>query len=281
MTEPVRRIDAAVVANERLSREYYRLLLDAPQIACGAKPGQFVNLRVLDAPDPVLPRPFSLMAAGESCNLHRDHVAVLYRVAGRGTQTLSELAPGARVLAVGPLGQGFSPPPDVEFHVAVGGGTGVAPLLFLAHHLAFHTGGAPPRVALALGARTRATFPDDAFFAALPAGVHLSTDAGDPGTFRGNAVDLARGLLPEKSRAGLYGAGPPAMLRALARLAEERGLSCQVSLEARMACGLGACKSCAVAVRPRGRQKAPVYRTVCTQGPVFDAAAVDWDRYAE
>ncbi|GAB4271736.1 MULTISPECIES: dihydroorotate dehydrogenase electron transfer subunit [Deferrisoma] len=252
---------AWVVYRESLGGEYYRLRL-RPAVPFEAAPGQFVMLQVGEGIDPLLRRPFSIHrldphAGGE--------FEVLFRVVGKGTRMLSRRHVGDRVDVLGPLGRGFSL--DAEEPVLVGGGVGVAPLLFLAE--AFLARGVRPR--LVLGARSDRDLLCHGDFECLAIPSEVVTEDGSLGEPGLVTKPLARVLDQAGPGARVYACGPVPMLRAVAAQAASRGVACEVSLEAQMACGMGACLGCVV------RSASGEYVRVCKEGPVFDAREIDWN----
>ncbi len=243
------------------------LTLQAPTLVERARPGQFVMLQVRSGLDPLLRRPFSICG-----RLQPDAFGVLYKVVGRGTALLSERRPGERVQVLGPLGNGFAVDDMIRPHRLVAGGMGVAPLLFLAQTLLERgerdvvclTGYASGREVLRAGSL------------GLPeAETRIATDNGSLG-HAGPVTDLLESRLRAGEAPGTVCAcGPAAMLGRVAELARAAEAPCQVSLEAAMACGMGVCLGCTV----RGATgEGDPYLRVCTEGPVFSAEAVDWDR---
>jgi dihydroorotate dehydrogenase electron transfer subunit len=273
MQKNVFSLEAEVVANAPAGGHYRRLVLAAPEIASPVKPGQFVNLRVTRGLDPLLGRPFSVFWADPA----RGEIELLYQRAGRGTGMLAAVERGERLPLVGPLGREFALQDGAEVHVCLGGGTGVAPVYFLAGRAA----AAGTEACLAFGFRDLSYRLPEELVARTGAAFRLACDAGGRGCHRGTAVDLLGALLDGEFAGrgvALYAAGPAIMMRLAAELAAERGLPCLVSLEARMACGLSVCRGCVV--RARDARGQTVNRTVCTYGPVFRAAEVDWEHYA-
>ncbi len=253
---------AWVVYRETLGGGHFRLRL-RPARPLRAEPGQFVMLRVGEGIDPLLRRPFSIHRTdpGETGEFE-----ILFRVVGRGTRLLSRLRAGDRVDALGPLGQGFRT--DAEHPVLVGGGVGVAPLLFLTERL-LEQGRRP---LLLLGARTDRDLLCHQDFTCLAVPCRVATEdgsAGEPGLVTGL---LDRALDEAAPGTAVYACGPPAMLAAVAGRCRRAGVPCQVSLEAHMACGVGACLGCVVP----GTDEP--YLRVCREGPVVDANRVDWAR---
>jgi dihydroorotate dehydrogenase electron transfer subunit len=194
-------------------------------------------------------------------------IEVLYRIAGRGTQLLSEARVGQALSLVGPLGLGFDPISATERPVLVGGGTGIASL----YELAARGAKGNDRLEVVLGARTEGDLMAVEDFRVLPVRLHLTTEDGSCG-IRGRTTDVVRDLLGERAEGTtLYSCGPTPMMEACAKLALETSAECRVSLENTMACGSGICLGCAVPVRSGG------YSLVCRDGPVFDAREVVWE----
>jgi dihydroorotate dehydrogenase electron transfer subunit len=255
--------NSRVEAIERLSSTFYRLTLVSPRIAAAARPGQFVMASCGTTFDPLLRRPFSIHRCTRDGQLQ-----LLFRVVGQGTRLLSELKADQSLSLIGPLGQGFHIHP-AESVALVGGGIGIAPLLFLAAALRQAAGGETLCHAF-LGSRTaEEVSPMASDFSALGCRVETATDDGSMG-YHGLVTDLLVPHLAEYHR--VYTCGPHAMMAAVARLCETAGIGCEVSLEAHMACGLGACLGCTVhGVGDR-------YLHVCTHGPVLDAQEVAWHK---
>ncbi len=258
---------AELAHREQVAPEHYLLTFDCPPIAEQAQPGQFVHLRVSEGLEPLLRRPFSIM----NVNIPAGSLQLLFRVVGRGTQILAQAAPGTWFDLLGPLGQPFPVPATTQEVLLVAGGVGVAPLIFLAE--ALRELPAPCYVRGLFGARTE----DD-----LACWLELSTrcDEFTAATEDGSAGQkgLVTDLLDEQFDRGgverVYACGPVAMLAEVARQCERRQIACWVSLEQRMACGVGACLGCVIPVRGPGDTR---YLRVCQDGPVFPAAQVDWE----
>jgi dihydroorotate dehydrogenase electron transfer subunit len=238
----------------------YRLTLYAPLIAAAARPGQFVMASCGPLLDPLLRRPFSIHR-----RIGSDMLQLLIRVAGRGSELLTQYRPGQSISLVGPLGQGFQPPPKAASVCLVGGGIGIAPLFFLAERL-----DAGRRCTVLLGSRTGAELSQlAAEFAQLGCRVETATDDGALG-HHGLVTDLLAPYLPVTNK--VYACGPLPMMASVAAACRKARVACDVSLEARMACGLGACLGCAVHGAD-GR-----YLHVCKNGPVMNALEVAWNR---
>lgn len=268
----------SVLENHRIAQDTYRIRLRAPELARAIAPGQFLMIKLHGSTDPLLGRPFALYDTVVDGTSEPIALEVVYLVVGKLTGRLAALGPGDRVDAWGPLGNGF---PDLsgKKHVGlVAGGIGQTP--FLAHIRALlgqrSYAGRPAKrqveqVSLYYGARSHRHLAGVADFQAAGATVHLATDDGSAG-HHGFVTQL---LASQKPPDHLVGCGPEPMMRALARLASSWKVSCHLSLETPMACGIGICFSCVTAVRTT--EEAWDYRRVCVEGPIFDAAELAWD----
>lgn len=253
---------AEIIRREQISDDIYRFTVKAPQIAADSKPGQFVMVRAAEGMDPLLRRPFSIHQVEEGSILQ-----ILIKVIGRGTQLIANMEAGGKMDLLGPVGRGFTIAPASR-HYLVGGGIGIAPLLFLARSILEKD--EPASVRVLLGARTKdeiAFLVED--FEHLGLAAEVTTEDGSLGS-RGLVTDLMTGLQGEKP-VMIYGCGPYPMLRAVAKTCRENSWACQASLETIMACGLEACLGCAIL---RADMKGYVH--VCKDGPVFNVDDVAW-----
>lgn len=253
---------AEILRAEKLSSDICRFTVKAPGIAASSRPGQFVMVRAGEGLDPLLRRPFSIHQVAEGGVLQ-----VLFKVIGKGTKALARLQPGQYMDILGPLGRGFSIAENKQ-HCLIGGGIGIAPLLFLAKKMLKKI--EPSSIKVLLGARTKdelASLQDD--FASLGLNVQAATEDGSLGK-KGLVTDLMV-LVHHEDPVTVYTCGPHPMLRAVVQLCRSNKWDCQVSLETMMACGLAACLGCAV---PRPDMQGYVH--VCKDGPVFDADEVAW-----
>lgn len=255
---------ASVVAQIQLSHDIFLLTLEAPEIAEASKPGQFCMVRVSTGRcrDPLLRRPLSLHRAGTDGT-----VEFLYKRVGRGTELLSRCRPDDTVRLLGPLGQGFKVVPGGA-SILIGGGLGIAPLLYLGKTLP----SAPPSTII-LGGRSSGDIPRIERFDELPHKLYVTTEDGTLG-HRGLVTELLERELEasENAAATVYACGPLPMMQAVKAITTKAGVPCQVSLEARMACGIGLCLGCAVPQADRAD-----YKHVCRDGPVFEAGSIDWE----
>jgi len=246
------------------------LAFECARVARSYRPGAFVHLRTGDASTP-LRRPFSI------ARVRGDEVVLLYRIIGTGTRWMRARRPGDELDVMGPLGHVFRLRAPVDRTVLVGGGLGIAPLLGLAEALTAHGGAG--RIDALLGVRSRGDVFGDSLTEGLPElAWHLATDDGSEG-FAGNAAQLLAARLDEWARPGggrlaVYAAGPEPMLEAVARVCLPRGLDLQVSMEAHMACGVGACRACGIVP---WKDEERIHGRVCREGPVFDASQLRWE----
>lgn len=254
--------------NEKVSEKHFRLGFDCEEIAREARPGQFLMVRLMEPSwEYLLSRPFSF------CMVQGSRIELLFEVVGKGTRRLSQAREGASLEILGPVGKGFDLSGEFEA-ILVGGGMGIAPLPFLASELArmFR----PEDIAVLLGAKTTAALCLEERFVSLGTTVRISTDDGSRG-HKGPVTDLLAEELKSRRNRPLtvYACGPKPMLKTVSRLAQNYGVASQVSVEERMACGVGACMSCACKVRDKdGTER---FRTVCVDGPVFSGAELVFD----
>lgn len=256
---------ANVVSHAVLSGGYRDLVLASPAVAAGARPGQFVHVRVPRLDDAALRRPFSIHGvAGNTLSL-------LYKTVGRGTQALASLQPGEPVSLIGPLGNAFPDSPDGAFPILVAGGYGVAPLSFLATRLtAEQTIGR-----VFIGGATADDILCEREFAALGWPVTVTTEDGSSGS-RGlvtDALDAQLDALDGRVPV-FYVCGPDGLLKAIAERAARLRVSAWLSLDKHMACGVGACLACVQKIRDPGGKV--VWKRVCRDGPIFEASTIVW-----
>lgn len=247
--------NAIIIRQEEIATDVYSMWLRTEQIADLAKPGQFVALYCIDG-SRLLPRPISI------CEIDRaDHaIRLVYRVVGKGTGEFSVYHTGAQLRVVGPLGNGY--PKKSKRALLLGGGIGIPPILQLAKELKCEK-------SMVLGYRDE-RFLEEEFRA--HGRVYIATEDGSFGT-QGNVLDAIRenGLEAEI----IYACGPMPMLRAVKKYAAEHGIECWISLEERMACGIGACLGCVCKSTKRDAHTHVHNKRICTEGPVFRAEEVD------
>jgi dihydroorotate dehydrogenase electron transfer subunit len=276
----------AVAENRPLTGGHFLLSIRSPSQASATRPGQFAMLRLLGRSDVLLRRPMSIYDLKTASNGdERAHslrgpeiLQLLYKVVGHGTQLMTELKAGDRVGLLGPLGHGFFEEEyldrtrDVDAVLHVAGGIGIAALLLPAKELAARN----IQQRLFFGGRTQADLVGLEDFARLTGHPILATEDGTRGS-RGYVSQPLQQYLNENraKRFLLMACGPWAMLQAVVELAERYEHSCLVSMENRMGCGLGVCLGCCIHVQGEGHG---TYQRVCTEGPVFWAERVVWER---
>lgn len=252
-----------VVRQVPLGSGIYDLTLQTAEIAKNARAGQFVSVYSNDR-SKLLPRPISL------CGIDREAgtIRLVYRVTGEGTGTeeFSKLTEGDTIRILGPLGNGFTVDPEKKAFL-IGGGIGVPPMLQLAKDI--NACEKKPAFDIVMGYRDDNTFLLDEFREQAPS--YVSSDNGAVGT-KGTVVDAIRanGLEAEV----IYACGPAPMLRALAAYADEKGMECFISMEERMACGIGACLACVCKTKEPTEHTNINNARICADGPVFNAKEV-------
>lgn len=277
--------DAAVISVERFPSEQFIVRLNAPQCARHATAGSFVHVQC----DETIPmrRPLSIMRADSVAGW----IEVLFKIVGEGLRSLGNKKPGDKMSIIGPIGHGFSPSPERPNTLLIGGGVGIPPMVFLAEQLKNDDADWQPLAIMG----SEIPFPFDPEDSAIvtdwvPADINktmplleswqvtsrLASLSDFDGCYRGYVTDLAREWLTTRSKGELakteiFSCGPTVMLQAVASLAREFNVPCQVSLEEFMACAVGGCAGCTVLVAtPDG----PAMKRVCVDGPVFDAICV-------
>lgn len=279
--------EAEILSQQSYAAEQYVLRVQAPQCAAKARPGSFAHLQC----DPQLPmrRPLSIMRVSASDGW----VDFLYKAVGDGTRLLAQRKPGERISMLGPIGTPFTPDPARPRCLLLGGGVGIPPMVFLAEQLRAAQTDWQPLVLM--GSEVPFPFkarPSQILVLGIPDGViaampllddwgiasRLASLQNYPGCYQGYITDLARAwltsLTPQaRNEVMLFACGPHAMLAACARLAREFVLPCQVSLEEYMACAVGGCAGCTVEVMTAN---GPAMKRVCVDGPVFDAAMLNF-----
>lgn len=258
--------NAVILEQVRINRRVRRMTL-AFASGVDPAPGQFVMLKAGQGDDPLLRRPISI---------HRrthEGIELLYEVVGSGTSLMSAMRPGDALSLIGPLGKGFPlAAAKGRTPVLIGGGIGAAPLVFLAEQ--FCAAGSAPVVLL--GSRSKDDLLCAADFRKTGCKVVIATDDGSCGR-KGYVSCLLEALLKKPAASAgmvIYACGPRPMLNSIYALADTAGIPAYVSLEAHMACGIGACLGCIVSTNEGNKR-------VCKDGPVFDAQDILWGQSDE
>lgn len=249
---------AQVVSQEQLADGIFSIWLRT-NAAKDAMPGQFISMYTNDG-SKLLPRPISI------CEIDKENgnLRMVYRVTGEhtGTEQFSKLKAGDTIPVIGPLGNGF-PLKEGRKSFLIGGGIGVPPILELAKQL----GGEKQIIA---GYRNAQTFLKEQF--KENGKLYVATEDGSVGT-KGNVMDAIREN--ELDADIIYACGPTPMLRAIKTYAEEKGIECYISLEERMACGIGACLACVCQSKEKDHHSNVNNKRICKDGPVFLSTEVE------
>ena len=268
-------LKAKILENKKISQNFYKMRIESSYLAKNSEPGQFVEVRCTEKTDPLLRRPLSVH------RVVKGGIELLYEVVGRGTELLSLMKHGGSLDVIGPLGHGFiiderTKGRKNERTIIVAGGNGVAPLLFLAEELAKKNS----EMNILIGGCSKSHILCEKEFKKTGAKVLVATEDGSKG-HKGLVTHLLKELLAAGGlqHAIIYACGPVGMLKAVSNIAGERHVPCQVSLEEKMACGVGACLGCPVKIR-RGHGlmgEGYEFKMVCKDGPVFNAEEVVWE----
>jgi dihydroorotate dehydrogenase electron transfer subunit len=271
----------AITENVRLARDTYRVRYECPEIAKSILPGQFVMLRIAGCNDPLLGRPLAVYDVVADSAGKPVAIDLVYLALGKMTRVLAECSEGDELEIWGPLGNGF-PVIETEHLIMVAGGIGQTPFLLLGQeYLGTRKFGDPPRrmpkadqVTLCYGVRTAELAAGVSDFRAAGFDVHLSSDDGSLG-HHGYVTDLLTSELDGAQDDRLVVCcGPEPMMQAVAKICQAKQTRCLASLETPMACGIGICFSCVTKVRqPDGGWD---WKRTCVEGPVFDAAHIEW-----
>lgn len=246
---------AIVIRQEEIANGIYSMWIKTDEIAQNAKAGQFVDIYSRDG-SRILPRPISI------CELDKGDgsIRIVYRVAGKGTEEFSGLVAGRHIEIMGPLGNGF--PTKSKSAFLIGGGIGIPPMLELAKTLDCEK-------QMILGYR------DELFLAEefeKYGEVYVATEDGSAGV-KGTVLDAIK--VNKLNADIIYACGPKAMLKALKEYAKEQNMECWISLEERMACGIGACLACVCKTKHRDNHTNVHNKRICKEGPVFLAEEVE------
>lgn len=270
-----------VLENEQVAEGIFKMVIEAGPLAAALAPGQFMNFEVPGNAAHILRVPLSFSRTDARAGT----IELIYAVVGDATARLAQLQKGATSTVVGPLGHGWHLPEERRLPaLLIAGGVGAPPIFAAAAML----GEAGISFEVIVGAQSSSRLVVPSWVRELSGvrAVHVATDDGSAG-FHGFTTQLAKELLQGAHTAdknqvlnsafgegaafgSIFTCGPSPMMAGVAKLAEDFGLPCQASLEARMSCGFGACNTCNVAMRAGG------YKSCCMDGPVMDALEVRW-----
>ncbi len=253
---------AELIMKEKIIEGIYKFSVKAPQIAQTAKAGQFLEIKVSETGEPFLRRPISIY------NIYRETgvVEFIFQVKGRGTQLLSNMEEGTKIDIMGPLGYGNFDVKAYKKVAIIGGGIGTYPLYELAKELQGKSD-----ITMYMGFRNKNLVTLEKEFEQVSNKLVITTDDGSYKN-KGFAIDFLKEDCKQEKPDIIFACGPLPMLKAVQKLAVEENILCQISLEERMGCGIGACLGCAVKVISGAE---PRYGHVCKEGPVFYANEVE------
>ncbi len=258
MTDKYRE-QAVVRSQEQIATGIFSMWLEAGEIARSARPGQFISVYCNDS-GRLLPRPISICETDPG----RGMLRIVYRVVGKGTEEFSRAQAGEAFDILGPLGNGFPTErcPQGRKSFLIGGGIGIPPMVQLAKSLV-------GEVQLVVGYRDELFLTEELSASGT---LYVATEDGSAGT-KGNVLDCIREN--QLSADVIYACGPTPMLRAVKAYAQEQGIECWISLEERMACGIGACLACVCQSKELDEHSQVRNKRICKEGPVFRAEDVE------
>ena len=255
------KVKCELVKREKLIEGIYKFSVKAPEITKEAKAGQFLEIKVSETGEPYLRRPISIF------NIDGDIVEFIFQVKGRGTELLAQVQEGKLIDIMGPLGKGTFKVKEYNNVAIIGGGIGTYPLYELTKELK-----GKANLNVYLGFRDKSLVTCEKEFEEI--GLNKLVVTTDDGSYKekGFAIDFMKKDIEEHKVDMIFACGPLPMLKAVRNYAIENSIPCQISLEERMGCGIGACLGCAVKVKNGEETR---YGHVCKDGPVFNASDVE------
>lgn len=258
-------IKAKLIQKQQLKPDIFKFSVKADEIVETAKAGNFIEIRVNDDIEPFLRRPISIY------NMKKEEgiLEFIFQVKGKGTEILSRKDEGELIDIIGPLGYGTFKYSDYESIAIIGGGIGVFPL----YELAKNAKAEGKKVSTYLGFRNKDLVVLEDEFSKVSSKLTITTDDGTYAQ-KGFAIDFLKEDFEKEKIDCIFACGPLPMLKAVKAYAMEKNIPCQVSLEEKMACGMGVCLGCAVR-KSSSTPENPQYWHVCKAGPVFQAKDVE------
>ncbi len=256
---------AELVKKEQLKPDIFKYSVKAPNIVKEAKPGHFIEIRVSEQTEPFLRRPISIHKLDRENGI----LEFIFQVKGKGTDILAKKEIGSQIDIIGPLGYGTFQFDEYTNLAILGGGIGVFPL----YELAKNAKESNKNVNIYLGFRSKDFVVLEEEFKDVSNKLVITTDDGSYAE-KGFAINYLEKDIEEGKVDSIYACGPLPMLKAVQKLALEKDIPCQISLEEKMGCGLGVCLGCAVKTA-KSSKEAPEYWHVCKAGPVFNAKDVE------
>jgi 2-polyprenylphenol hydroxylase and related flavodoxin oxidoreductases len=252
-------IDFLLIENKQLNKDNFRLTLQSPLPLSDVSPGQFTNVEIEEAKEIFLRRPFSIL----DVDYEKQTISLLIKILGRGSKKITEAKPDQVISAIFPLGKSFSQPQKSDKVLLIGGGSGVAPMLFLAKTCGLN----PSQIHVLIGAKSSADHIDITNYKQFGQFYYTTEDGslGEKGYVTNHS--LFNEQIDQFDK--IYTCGPDPMMKAVARVAKEKNIFCEVSLENMMACGFGVCLCCVEDTKTG-------HKCVCTDGPVFNINDLKW-----
>ncbi|MEI8112821.1 MAG: dihydroorotate dehydrogenase electron transfer subunit [Bacteroidia bacterium] len=251
--------DFLLLENKQLNKDNFQLLLQSTVPVSDILPGQFINVEIKDSAEIFLRRPFSIL----DVDYRQQTISLLVKILGRGSKKLTEALAGQTINAIFPLGKSFTLPEKSDRILLIGGGSGVAPMLFLAKICGLD----PDNVSVLIGARSVSDHIDVSSYLNYGHFYFATEDGslGEKGFVTNHPVFSEQ--LDQFNK--IYTCGPDLMMKAIGKIALKKGIFCEVSLENMMACGFGVCLCCVEDAKTG-------HKSVCTDGPVFNVNDLKW-----
>jgi dihydroorotate dehydrogenase electron transfer subunit len=252
-------IDFLLIENKQLNKDNFQLILQSSIPISDIFPGQFINVQIKDSSEIFLRRPFSIL----DVDYENQTISLLVKILGRGSRKLTEISVGQTISAIFPLGKSFTLPDNTDRILLIGGGSGVAPMLFLSKICGLN----PDQVDVLIGARSASDHIDITKYQSY-GNFYFTTEDGSMGE-KGYVTNhsVFNNLLRSYNR--IYTCGPDLMMKSIGKKAISEGIFCEVSLENMMACGFGVCLCCVEDTKAG-------HKCVCTDGPVFNVNELKW-----
>jgi len=248
-----------LLENKKLNEDNFLLVLQASSSLSDILPGQFLNVEIKESTEIFLRRPFSIL----DVNYKQQTISLLVKILGRGSKKLTEAKPGQVINGIFPLGKSFTLPEKNDHILLIGGGSGVAPMLFLSKI----SGLKPDQVSVLIGAKSAKDHIDISDYKSFGQ-FYFTTEDGTLGE-KGYVTNHSIFNNELNSFSKIYTCGPNPMMKAIGRKAIEQNIFCEVSLENMMACGFGVCLCCVEDTKSG-------HKCVCTDGPVFNVNDLKW-----
>ena len=265
-------IKVKILSRKEVAPNIYLIKLKAPEVAQEALPGQFIHIKCSKDNYPLLRRPLSI----HRIDKEKGEIHILFQVVGEGTKLLSQRVIGDDLDIMGPTGNGFNIYPESRKIIIIGGGIGVAPLLALCEESKRQG----KEVRVLIGAQKKELVIGEENFRKLGAKVDVATNDGSY-KYKGLVTDLLERIIKEGWLADqVFACGPKLKLKKVVEISLDAHIDCQISLEERMACGIGACLGCVCKIKTKNKKGNKVkyeFKRVCVDGPIFEGSEVVWD----